>query len=90
MTWESIDHSILSPSGRVSGRARKAALKRAAEDLFGPDGMQRPGLGPQPSESESLLRQAAELRALAARGMKPRAYLRRAEELERQAKGAQP
>lgn len=30
MSWESINHSLLSPSGRVSNRHRRAALK--AED----------------------------------------------------------
>ena len=32
----SIDHSLLSPSGRVSKRARKAALKREQARLFPP------------------------------------------------------
>ena len=36
----------------------------------------------QPGEKERLLRQAKELRELAARGMKPRAYKKKAEELE--------
>ena len=40
---------------------------------------------PQPTERERLLRQAQELRKLAARGMKPRAYIKLAEQLERQA-----
>lgn len=32
----SIDHSLLSPSGRVSRRARQAALKREHDRLFPP------------------------------------------------------
>jgi len=39
----------------------------------------------QPAEKERMLQQAKELRGLAERGMKPRAYMKRAEELERQA-----
>ena len=76
------DHGILSPSGHVSKRARKAALERARVDIFGPQGLKRPGLPKQPTEKEALLRQAHELRALAARGMKPRAYLKEAIRLE--------
>ena len=86
MTWPVTDHGILSPSGRVSKRSRAAALERARRELFG-DGL-KPAPVPQPTEAEYLLRQAAELRALAARGMKPRAYLREAAQLE--AKGEQP
>lgn len=83
--WPSIDHSILSPSGRISKRAEKAAKARATLELFGPNGLARPR-AEQPTESESLLRQAAELRELAARGMHPRSYIRKAEELERRAR----
>jgi hypothetical protein len=50
-------------------------------ELFGPQGLQRAETR-QPSERECLLRQAAELRELAARGMKPKAHIRKAEELE--------
>src|SRR5258707_2674420 len=64
----------------MSKRARKAAQKRLHDALF-PDGLPRPTC-PQPSEKENLWRRAAELRALAARGMKPRAYKREAERLE--------
>lgn len=44
MARPSIDHGILSPSGRVS--------KRATSELFAPWGghLPRPGLPPQPSE----------------------------------------
>ena len=80
---QSIDHSLLSPSGRVSGRAKKAALERMRRELFG-DGLPFPTC-PQPSQKTRLLRQAKELRALAARGMRPRAFIRDAEALETKA-----
>ncbi len=82
-TWPSIDHSLLSPSGHISELARKAALKRLHDELF-PNGFPEPSC-PQPTRRETLLRQVAELRGLAERGMKPRAYLKRAIELEIQA-----
>ena len=87
MTWPTIDHSSLSPSGRVSKRSRALAIERARYELFG-DGLPMPTC-PQPTGAERLLRQAAELRALAARGMKPRAYMREAARLEVKAKGEQ-
>lgn len=83
MSWPSIDHGILGPSGHVSKRYEKQAKAEMRERLF-PDGFPDPVL-PSVSEREVLLRQARELRQLAARGMKPRAYLKRAEELERKA-----
>ncbi len=66
----SIDHSFLSPSGRVSKRARKAMLAQVSRELF-PDGLSRPRCK-QPTENERLLRHAARLRDLAAGGMRPR------------------
>ena len=84
-TWPSIDHSILSPSGHVSKRARDAAMAREAARLF-PEGSNF--LAPQvqqPTEAERLRRHAAELRGLAERGMKPRAYAKLASELEAKA-----
>jgi hypothetical protein len=79
-----IDQGILSPSGRVSARARKQALERVRHELFGA-GLETPKTV-QPSEREALLRQAAELRELADRGMSPKKYRRRAEELEAKAR----
>ncbi len=84
--WQSIDHSILSPSGHISKRAKKQYMDKFANELFGNGG--RELLKPtckQPTEKESLLRQAETLRDLAKRGMKPRAYLKQAIELENQA-----
>lgn len=81
-----IDHGTLSPSGRVSKRARAKALERTRLELFGPDGLARPTPPDQPSDAESYLRRARELRELAARGMKPRAFVREAERLEAMAR----
>ena len=75
-----LNHSYLSPSGRVSKRSRKAMLKRVYRELFG-DGLSGPIVKQEP-EKERLLRRAAELRHLAAGGMKPRAYLKEALRLE--------
>lgn len=81
-TWPSIDHSLLSPSGRMSDRARKAAMKREAAKLF--DGVNTsPRLPPQPTKRERLLREAAQCRDFAARGMRPRAFIKQAELCER-------
>ena len=75
-----IDHSLLSPSGHMSKRARQAALKRETGRLFA--GVSLKGEVAQPSERERLLRQAKTLRDLASRGMKPRAYAKEADRLE--------
>lgn len=77
--------ALSSPSGGMSARARKRADERLRVELFGKHGLERPGLPPQPSEREYLLRKAAELRALAGRGVKPMAYRKEAERLEREA-----
>jgi hypothetical protein len=79
-----LDHSLLSPSGKVSSRARQAALRRAVVDIFGPEGLQ-PASVSQPSERETLVRQARELRDLAARGMSPRKCRKQAALLEARA-----
>lgn len=78
-----IDHSILSPSGSVSKRTRKAMLERVRHELF-PNGLQGPSC-PQPTEREALLRQAQELRLLASRGVTPKKLVRKAVELEQRA-----
>ena len=76
-----IDNGLLSPSGRVAKRARQASNERVRRELFG-DVMPFHSLPPQPSKRESLLRHAAFLRGLAARGMRPRAHVKEAERLE--------
>jgi hypothetical protein len=78
----SIDHGILSPSGRVSERSRQAAIERTRKELFGEEGLEPPSPGRQPSGKESDLSRASELRDLASRGMKPRAYAEEAARLE--------
>ena len=84
-----IDHSILSPSGRVSKAAEKRAKARAALELF-PPGYWDP---PQQTAEEQLKAQCLalhrtdeSLRHLAESRLKPRAYLRRARQLEEQAR----
>ena len=76
--------ALASPSGRMSRAARQRAERRINLELFGSDGLQKT-TPPQRSEVESLLAQAAELRDLAKRGQKPRAYLKKAKELEARA-----
>lgn len=85
MTRPSIDHSLLSLSGRVSRRAKRASDERVRRELFG-DGLPWPKCQ-QPTEAEKLLRQAANLRDLAERGMKPRAFRAEAAKLEARAAG---
>jgi hypothetical protein len=77
--------AFASPSGRMSKRAKEAAQERIRVALFGPNGLQRPGLPHQPSKAESLRREAARCRDLAARGMRPRAFIKQAERCEREA-----
>ena len=72
--------ALISSSGRMSKRALRAAQERIGRMIF-PNGLARPTC-PQPSEREALLRQAGELRALAVRGMKSRAYRKQAAQLE--------
>ncbi len=87
-TFPSIDHGILSPSGRCSKRAREAALKREADRLFQPGtfDVATPSEAQQRADKVAgLLRTAAHLRALAERGMRPIAYRREARKLEAEA-----
>ena len=77
-----VDHSLLSPSGRASKRAREAALQREGARLF-PPGTSPELEEPTPAEqAATLLRAAANLRALAAQGMHKRLYPREAARLE--------
>jgi hypothetical protein len=87
-TGPSIDHTILSPSGRCSKRARDGAMKREAAKLFPPGFWDKPVPTPeeQAKNKAAGLRLAANtLRDLAARGMNSRRYTREAAELEQQA-----
>jgi len=76
--------ALSSPSGSMSKTARRAANERLRVALFGESGLQQAPV-PQPAEKQRLLQQARELRDLASRGMKTKAYNRKAEELEAQA-----
>jgi pantothenate synthetase len=80
--------ALSSPNGRMSKRARKAAEKRLAQALFGDGSCFRH----EPTEHErmeqkrsSLIRSAANLRELAARGMSSRKFLKAAAKLEAEA-----
>ena len=79
--WQGIDHGILSQSGRVSRRSEKLAKVRNYEKLF-PDGFPCPKAPPQLDEAVILRQQAAELRALADRGMSPGKHRAAATRLE--------
>lgn len=76
--------ALTSPSGSMSKRSREAASERLRVSLFGQHGLAHP-TAPQPEEKERLLKQAAELRGYAERGLRPKAHIKRAEELERMA-----
>ena len=82
--------ALSSPSGRMSKRARQAAQKRLGQALFGPEGLQRPGLPPQPSAKARLLIQAGHLRDMAARGMSVRKFTKEADRLEAEAAALPP
>lgn len=88
MAHPSIDHSILSPSGRCSKRAREAALKREAARLFPKGYFNEPPKSDRQiaqDRAATLRRSAENLRSLAARGMTPRKFIREAEKLEAEA-----
>ena len=75
--------ALSSPSGRMSKRSLRAAQERIRHNLFG-DAIPKP-CAVQPTQYETLMRQAQELRDLALRGMKPRAYAKKAAALELEA-----
>ena len=66
----------------MSKRARAAAMKRETARLFAGVDLHG-GATPQPSERERDLRQAAELEALAARGMASRKFRKEAVRLRK-------
>lgn len=75
--------ALSSPSGRMSNRSRAAAQAKLGEMLFG--GYQPSKLPLQPSKADRLRQEAAQCRDLAARGMRPRAFIKQAEWCEAQA-----
>lgn len=79
--WTPIDHGLLSPSGRVSARARKSAIERERRRIEAVDGPLIEIAMPTPSAArkreqtmDSLRRQIETLEGLAARGMGPRKH----------------
>lgn len=72
----------------MSKRARAAANKRENARLFPPGfwDFMKPQAETPAQHKERLLHQARELRGLAERGMHPRSYRKRAEELELEAR----
>lgn len=88
MSWPSIDHGVLSPSGHVSKRAERAAKARNTAVLFPAEYWDKPAKSDAELRAElatALRRQADTLRGLAARGMSPRKHLKVATDLEKQA-----
>lgn len=84
----SIDHSLLSPNGHISKRARAAAMKKEADKLFPAGYWDKP----EESEAEKATRKAETLRltaktlrGLAERGMNRHRYTYEALKLEEQA-----
>lgn len=76
---------MTSPNGRISKVARARATRQLEVALFGEAGFSAaiaPKLPTQPTDKERDLRRARELRDMAARGMKPRAFLKEAMVLE--------
>ena len=88
----SIDHSLLSPSGHMSKRAREAAIRLDEKRIAAwfartypePTAEQRAETKIR-EEIASLRRSAADLRGLAGRGMSVRKFTNGAEKLEAQA-----
>lgn len=84
----SIDHTLLSPSGRCSKRARDAAMKREAAKLFPPGFFDKPTPTPEEQarqKADGLRLAAKTLRELAARGMNRHRYTHEAAKLEAEA-----
>lgn len=75
--------ALSSPSGRMSKRARKAAMARLGQQLF-PNGIPRKLLEPE-SRLAYCERWAREYRQLAASGMRTRYFTKQADALEAEA-----
>lgn len=83
-----IDHTLLGPSGRCSKRARNAAIARETAKLFPPGfwDVKKSDEQVRAEKIASLLNSAKNLRDVAARGMKVRAFTKAAEKLEAEAR----
>lgn len=83
-----VDHSGLSPSGRVSKRARKAWMDVQAARLFPPGYWDEPIQTPAEANAAKALRlrrSAATLREMADRGMSQARFRKQADALDAQA-----
>lgn len=81
--WPRIDHSLLSPSGRMSKRARAAAMERERVKLFGEQGLQSRAIQNKPSSADRIIQLTAEAkrcRDFVANGYRTRAFTKQAEE----------
>lgn len=82
MSRPSIDHGLLSPNGRMSKRARDAAMKREAARLFPPgfwDDVNKPPRQPTLAEQAAKLREYATMAGRA----QAKKLIAKAEEIER-------
>lgn len=80
-----IDQSYLSPSGRVSQRAKRVSDERVRRELFPPgfwDWLTQSRPMTDAEKAASLRAAAMNLRELADRGMRPRAHRREADRLD--------
>lgn len=80
-----IDFGTMSPARNNSVRQEKKRNVAAFKTLFPEGGKELRPVRKPANEKDRLLRMAAELDALAARGMKPQAYKKKAAELRAQA-----
>lgn len=86
--FHSIDHSLLSPNGHMSKRARGVAIAREAAKLFPVGFWDAPVKTDAEKAQEKVLtlrRAAQNLRDLAARGMSARKFMKAAEKMEAEA-----
>ena len=82
----SIDHSLLSPCGRISGRAKAAYLQRFTTEVHVWWDAKYPAVTPTEAEknrahADGLLAAAADLEELADRGMSARRFRKEAARL---------
>lgn len=80
--------AICSPNGRMSKRSQEAALRRLHDSIFGTEPYSLTGEDETPvhvRKAGSLRRAAKDLRDLAAKGMQPRKFLKKAFQLEAEA-----
>lgn len=77
-----IDHSLLSPNGKISRRTRRTEMEKCfgGENSITLKDIHDANIASiQPSDIDRLERQAKQCREFAARGMRPRAGIKQAE-----------